>query len=125
MSDTESSTITQTTPLIVYGTPTCPMLPPVMGLLKTSKVPHTYINIWQDDDARQRVRDINNGNESVPTLVFPDGSTLTEPATAELSARLREEGYHVPLLSRLIGNAFPIMMFLIIAFAVLRFFEVI
>jgi hypothetical protein len=35
-----------------------------------------------------RVVEINAGNESVPTLVFADGSTLTEPSRKALMARL-------------------------------------
>jgi hypothetical protein len=40
--------------------------------------------------------EINNGNASVPTLVFPDGSTLTEPSTAVLRQKLQSLGYAVP-----------------------------
>ena len=43
--------------------------------------------------ADRRVREINRGFESVPTLAFPDGSTLTEPTAGELSAKLVELGY--------------------------------
>jgi hypothetical protein len=32
----------------------------------------------------------------VPTLVFPDGSTLTEPSTGELKAKLASLGYETP-----------------------------
>jgi mycoredoxin len=111
--------------IIVYGHPFCPMLPPVLGMLKQARVEYDYINIHEDDEARQRVREINNGNESVPTLVFPDGSTLTEPSGMVLRKRLIAEGYTVPVSATLIGNPFPIGIGLIILYAVLRFFDVI
>lgn len=111
--------------IIVYAHPFCPMLPPVLGMLKQAKVEYDYINIHEDDEARQRVREINNGNESVPTLVFPDGSILTEPSGMQLRKRLIAEGYTVPVQATLIGNAFPIAMGLIILYAALRFLEVI
>ena len=36
---------------------------------------------------------INHGNASVPTLVFPDGSSLTEPKLDALSRKLDALGY--------------------------------
>lgn len=79
--------------LIVYGTPVCPMVTPVRSALKRAEVLYDYVDIWQDDEARERVRTINNGNESVPTLVFPDGSTLTEPSNKQLEAKLQSLGF--------------------------------
>ncbi|MBW6472353.1 MAG: hypothetical protein K0B14_04445 [Anaerolineaceae bacterium] len=91
--------------IIVYGHPICPSLGPVKGLLTQSKVKFEYINIHQDGDAAARVRAINNGNESVPTLVFPDGSTLTEPTVGELKSKLESLGYKVGLAAWVIGNS--------------------
>ena len=90
--------------IIVYGHPTCPNLGPVKGLLTQSKVKFEYIDIHQDSAAAARVRTINHGNESVPTLVFPDGSTLTEPTVGELQSKLESLGYKVGLVAWLIGN---------------------
>ena len=80
-------------PITVYGRPNCPMVPPVVGLLNEAKVPFNYVDINHDWEAREQVRTINGGNESVPTLVFPDGSTLTEPGAGALRSKLREQGY--------------------------------
>lgn len=90
--------------IIVYGHPTCPGLGPVKGLLTQSKVKFEYIDIHQDSVAAARVRAINNGNESVPTLVFPDGGTLTEPTVGELKSKLESLGYKVGLVAWLIGH---------------------
>lgn len=110
--------------IIVYGHPTCPMLPPLIGMLKRSKVDYIYINIHQDTEARQRVRDINNGDESVPTLVFPDGSTLTEPGAGILKRKLQSFGYTIPLSAWLAGNAFNLVLLAVILYAGLRFLGV-
>jgi mycoredoxin len=99
--------------IIVYGHPNCPTLGPVKGLLTQSKVDFEYIDIHQDSVAAARVRAINNGNESVPTLVFPDGSTLTEPSVGELRAKLESLGHRVGLVARLIGNIW--LIFFIVA----------
>lgn len=90
--------------MIVYGHPTCPNLEPVKGLLTQSKVEFEYIDIHQDSAAAARVRAINNGNESVPTLVFPDGSALIEPTVGELKLKLESLGYKVGLVAWLIGH---------------------
>lgn len=110
--------------LVVYGTPTCPMVYPLRSALDSTKVPYDYINIWEDDAARQLVREINDGNETVPTLVFPDGSTLTEPSTGDLDAKLKGMGYSLGLMGRIRGNAIWIVTAAVIVFAALRFLEV-
>ena len=79
--------------IVVYGTPVCPMVAPVRGALKRASVEYDYIDIWKDDESRARVRSINNGNESVPTIIFPDGSTLTEPSNQQLMNKLGALGF--------------------------------
>ena len=95
--------------IIVYGTPTCPAVPPVRGMLQRAQAEFEYISLTNNLEARRRVQAINNGNESVPTLVFSDGSTMTEPPLPELKARLEALGYRVPpatLLDTLKENPF-------------------
>ena len=77
----------------MYGTPVCPMVPPVRGVLNRAEVPFEYVNILEDAAGAAQVKAINDGNASVPTLVFPDGSTLTEPSTAVLRQKLESLGY--------------------------------
>jgi mycoredoxin len=93
-------------------------------MLTQAKVPFTYVNIHQDAQAAALVRSINQGNESVPTLLFPDGSTLTEPSVNELKQKLEALGYQVGLLAWLLGNSWLIVTALIIMFALLRFLEI-
>ncbi len=82
--------------IILYGTPSCPMILPVSGILRRAKAPFEYVDISKNDTAKEIVRSINNGNESVPTLVFPDKTTLTEPSRSEVQAKLQEYGYEDP-----------------------------
>jgi hypothetical protein len=51
-------------------------------------VVYDYVDIRKDNIGRLRVKEINAGYESVPTLVFADGSTLTEPSREMLRGRL-------------------------------------
>ena len=106
--------------IIVYGHPACLMVGPVLAMLKQSNVDFEYVNIRQNAQGRDRVREINDGYESVPTLVFPDGSTLTEPSGGQLKARLQKSGYQVPLSATILGNALPLLFIVFIVLFVLR-----
>jgi len=109
----------------LYAHATCPSVPPVIALLKGANADYDYINIHQDETAREFVREVNNGFESVPTLLFPDGSTLTEPSTGVLKNKLTEIGYVVPFQAVVMANIPKAIIWGIIAFAVLRFAGVI
>lgn len=110
--------------ITVYGHPGCPAVGPVTAMLTQAKVAYDYVNIRQHPQAAAQVRAINNGNESVPTLVFPDGNTLTEPSAGVLKRKLEVLGYRVGLLAWLIGHSWLIITGLIILFALLRFLEI-
>ena len=111
--------------IILYGHLACLGMGPVKGMLNQSDVAYDYINILQNREAAAQVRAINNGHESVPTLVFPDGSTLTEPSASELKAKLESRGYKVSPLALVTGNLWRIVFYGILLYAVLRFLEVI
>jgi mycoredoxin len=48
------------------------------------------INIENDPAAAEFVMSVNGGNQTVPTVVFPDGSALTNPSAATVKERLQE-----------------------------------
>lgn len=75
-------------PIIVYGTPWCPDCRNSKQFLGEHRVPYTYIDIDQDAAARAEVERLNHGNRSVPTIVFPDGDVLVEPANTALAKKL-------------------------------------
>ena len=95
------------------------------GLLFRSKVPHKYVDIHKDTNAAEHVRAINNGNESVPTLIFADGSTLTEPSVGEVKAKLETMGYRVGISAWLIGNAWKLVTAGAIVYGILKLLQVI
>ena len=51
-------------------------------------VVYTEVNIEEVDGTAELVAQVNGGNQTVPTLIFPDGSTATNPSLAEVQARL-------------------------------------
>lgn len=71
--------------------------------MKDHHIPIKQFNIDGDLEARNQVMTINNGYASVPTLVFPDGTTLTEPSFRQLRARL---GINRPNLVKKIRGLF-------------------
>ena len=81
--------------VVLYGHRFCPQVRPVKSTLERSAVPYDYVDIRQNEAGRLRVREINAGNESVPTLGFEDGSTLTEPSTKVLLDHLEALGYEL------------------------------
>jgi mycoredoxin len=81
--------------ITLYGSDLCPAAPPVRSLMRRSGAPFDYVSISRNRAARQQVMDINQGNASVPTLVFPDGSTLTEPTMAALTAKIEALGHTI------------------------------
>jgi mycoredoxin len=87
--------------IILYGNPFCAMVGPVRALLDRSNASYDYVDIAFNSQAAQQVKQINNGYASVPTLVFPDESTLTEPTIGEIKMRLDELGYVVSDLTLL------------------------
>ncbi len=52
----------------------------VEGFLKRNEIEVIKINIDENDIARQELIELNSGFASVPTLLFSDGSKLTEPS---------------------------------------------
>jgi mycoredoxin len=50
-------------------------------------IAYDYIDIEQDDNAAAYVVKVNHGRQSVPTIVFPDGSILVEPDARALAEK--------------------------------------
>ena len=120
MSDSE-----KTTNIILYSRPNCPMNRPVLQVLLAAQADIDYVDIAQDEDARQRVREINDGNETVPTLVFPDGSTLSEPGPNKMRAKLQEMGHDVsafaswrPFIVAALGNPLLLLIVAVVAIVI-------
>lgn len=63
----------------------------VEGFLKRNEVGVNKVNIDDDDEARRRLIEMNSGYASVPTLLFPDGTKLTEPTLFEIREKLGME----------------------------------
>jgi len=74
--------------LVVYGTAWCGDCHRSRRFLDRHGIPYRWIDVDQDPASVARVLEINHGKRSVPTLIFPDGTTLTEPSNTELAKKL-------------------------------------
>ncbi len=75
----------------VYGADWCGDTQRTLKHLSDLGVAHRYVNIEQDDEAREWVREHNDGKERKPTLDVA-GQVLSVPTTRELDSALREKG---------------------------------
>jgi mycoredoxin len=48
------------------------------------------VDIEHDQAAADYVMSVNGGHQTVPTLLFPDGTALVNPSAAQVRARLTE-----------------------------------
>lgn len=76
--------------IVVYATRWCPDCLRARRLLDEKQIEYTLIDIDHDAEGKQYVMSVNNGNRSVPTILFPDGSLLVEPSNAALSQKISQ-----------------------------------
>ena len=74
--------------ITVYGAPWCPDCKQSKQFLGEQRVRYNWVDIDDDEEGRQRVQELNDGKQIIPTIVFEDGSILVEPSNAELAAKL-------------------------------------
>jgi hypothetical protein len=57
-------------------------------LLDSLNVEYSIIDIEADEAATAKVIEINGGMKSIPVIIFPDGTHMTEPSDIDLKAKL-------------------------------------
>ncbi|MBN2499611.1 MAG: thioredoxin family protein [Anaerolineales bacterium] len=75
--------------ILFYATNWCPDCLRAKRIMEREEVDFQEINVDIDKEAEAKVKQLNNGNRSVPTIIFPDGTQLTEPSGSELREKLR------------------------------------
>ena len=74
--------------ITMYGAEWCGDCRRSKRFLDENKVGYNYIDVEADASASDKVIEINGGMRSIPVIVFPDGSHLTEPSDNDLRAKL-------------------------------------
>jgi glutaredoxin-like protein len=57
-------------------------------LLDSLEVSYEIIDVESVPGASEKVIEINGGKRSIPVILFPDGTHLTEPSDIDLKAKL-------------------------------------
>ncbi|MEJ7648859.1 MAG: mycoredoxin [Nakamurella sp.] len=72
----------------LYSTSWCPFCHRLKYDLDKARIDYTEIDIERTPEAATIVEGINRGNRTVPTLVFDDGSALTNPSLDQVRAKI-------------------------------------
>lgn len=75
----------------MYGADWCGDCRRSKRLLDRLGVDYDYLDVEKDDSLRDRAIEIS-GRQSIPVIVFPDGTHLIEPSDPTLTAKLAELG---------------------------------
>jgi len=74
--------------IMVYSAVWCPDCKRAKQFFGEQRIQYTNVDIEQDERAMAFVEEVNKGNRSIPTIIFPDGEILVEPSNADLAKKL-------------------------------------
>jgi mycoredoxin len=74
--------------LTMFTTTWCGYCRRLKSQLDRTGIEYTEVDIEADPDGAELVEHANSGNRTVPTLLFDDGSTLTNPSAREVQRHL-------------------------------------
>jgi mycoredoxin len=74
--------------ITMYSTPWCGYCRRLKSQLDREGIGYRVVDIEEDAAAAEFVMSVNGGNQTVPTVLFPDGSALTNPTIVQVKAQL-------------------------------------
>ena len=72
----------------MYSTQWCGYCHRLRSQLDREGIAYDVVDIERQPDAAEIVMQANGGNQTVPTLIFPDGTTQTNPSVKQVKAKL-------------------------------------
>ena len=75
---------------VMYSTTWCGYCKRLKNQLARMDISFEEINIEEVVGTAEIVEKVNNGNRTVPTLVFSDGSAMTNPSAQQVADKLAE-----------------------------------
>jgi mycoredoxin len=72
----------------MYSTPWCGYCHRLKGQMDREGISYDVVDIEQHPEAAELVERINNGSQTVPTLVYPDGTAQTNPSVLQVKEKL-------------------------------------
>ena len=77
------------TPLVtMYSTTWCGYCSRLKSQMQREGIPFEVVDIEQHPEAARTVEQANGGNQTVPTLVYSDGTAMTNPSLAQVKQKL-------------------------------------
>ena len=76
------------TAFTMYTTPWCGYCHRLQGQLDREGISYEIVDIEQQPEAADVVESANGGNQTVPTLVFADGTAQTNPSLAQVKTKI-------------------------------------
>ena len=77
-----------TASVTMYSTPWCGYCHRLKSQMDREGIGYSVVDIEQDPDAALIVEQVNGGNQTVPTLVYSDGTAQTNPSLAQVKEKL-------------------------------------
>src|SRR5579863_3722502 len=74
--------------MTVYGAPWCPHCKRVKKFLAAHRVRYANIDIDADPQAIERLKELQDGGQIIPTVVYPDGAHEVNPSDEALARRI-------------------------------------
>lgn len=74
--------------ITMYGTATCVDCLRSKQFLDKHKVEYEYIGLEDHPEFIEKVEQLNDGMRITPTIIFDDGSVLSEPSNQQLADKL-------------------------------------
>jgi mycoredoxin len=87
----DSSPVNSTAPdagFTMYTTPWCGYCHRLKSQLDREGITYEVVDIERQPDAAEVVERVNKGNQTVPTLVYSDGSAQTNPSLRDVKEKL-------------------------------------
>ena len=72
----------------MYSTTWCGYCQRLKAQMAREGIAYTEVDIELDPEAADFVMSVNGGNQTVPTVLFPDGSAKTNPSIGEVKQAL-------------------------------------
>ncbi len=72
----------------MYSTQWCGYCKRLKSDLQRAGIEFTEVDIEHDAESAALVEKANNGNQTVPTLIFTDGTSMTNPSLAKIKEHL-------------------------------------
>jgi len=74
--------------ILIYATSWCGDCRRARRFFDHHQIPYQWIDIDQNPEGEKFVRQVNRGQRSVPTIIFPDGAILVDPSNLQLAEKL-------------------------------------